>query len=305
MDYFTFSLIIDDIVFPDGQTAMEVLGGGGPQTAFGMKLFADSVGLAAGVGHDFPASAQMWLDQMDIDTRAIRHYPDYQTLRAWQVLDWDGRRTQVWRTQGKAIPAQLALEFDYLPTAYQHARGFHMGIHPEHPNLAVLNALRNNGVIVSIEPFRHSSCLLTAEEVRATMAACHIFSPNLYEAESILGPGEPRELIQRFVNAGAQIVVMRMGADGSLLHDAATGETRHIPAVTANVVDPVGAGNAYCGAFLVGWAETRNLQLAGEYGAVAASFSVEQVGLPAVVSGREDVCQARLTWLRKRMCGGA
>ena len=46
MDFVTFSLIIDDIVFPDGKTAMGTLGGGGPQTAFGMKLWADKVGLA-------------------------------------------------------------------------------------------------------------------------------------------------------------------------------------------------------------------------------------------------------------------
>ena len=31
-----FGIIIDDIVFPDGATHMGVLGGGGPQTAWGM-----------------------------------------------------------------------------------------------------------------------------------------------------------------------------------------------------------------------------------------------------------------------------
>ena len=41
--FITYSIIIDDLVFPDGQTAMGVLGGSGPQTAFGMKLFADPV----------------------------------------------------------------------------------------------------------------------------------------------------------------------------------------------------------------------------------------------------------------------
>jgi hypothetical protein len=43
MDFGAFGLIIDDIVFPDGQTAMGILGGGGPHTAFGMKLWADQV----------------------------------------------------------------------------------------------------------------------------------------------------------------------------------------------------------------------------------------------------------------------
>src|SRR5690242_16095544 len=109
MDFVTYSIIIDDLVFPDGRTAMGVLGGSGPQTAFGMKLWTDSVGLVGGVGHDFPAEAQAWLDAMGIDCAGIRHLPQYPSLRAWQIFEYDGRRTQVWRTQGQAIPDQLAL----------------------------------------------------------------------------------------------------------------------------------------------------------------------------------------------------
>ena len=69
IDYFTFSVIIDDIVFYDGRTLMGVLGGGGPQTAFGMQLWTQGrVGLCGGVGVDFPAAAQAWLDATGIDT---------------------------------------------------------------------------------------------------------------------------------------------------------------------------------------------------------------------------------------------
>jgi sugar/nucleoside kinase (ribokinase family) len=88
-------------------------------------------------------------------------------------------------------------------------------------------------------------------------------------------------LMRRLTDAGAVIVALRMGAEGSLLHHAATGATHHIPAVPTSVIDPVGAGNAYCGALLVGWLETGDLRRAGLYAAVAASFLVEQYGLPA------------------------
>ena len=64
MNFITFSLIIDDIVFPDGQTAMGVLGGGGPQSAFGMKLWADRVGLVSGVGADLPPAALAFLNRL-------------------------------------------------------------------------------------------------------------------------------------------------------------------------------------------------------------------------------------------------
>lgn len=62
MDYVTFTLIVDDIVWPDGHTAMACLGGGGPQTAFAIRLWTDQaseVGLAAGVGEDLPQSCKV------------------------------------------------------------------------------------------------------------------------------------------------------------------------------------------------------------------------------------------------------
>ena len=56
-DLVVFTVIVDDLVFPDGTTKMAVMGGGGPQTAFGLRCHpADlSVGLAAGrASHSFP-----------------------------------------------------------------------------------------------------------------------------------------------------------------------------------------------------------------------------------------------------------
>ena len=94
IDDFTFSLIIDDLVLSDGRTYMGLLGGGGPQTAFGMKLWtAGSVGICAGVGADFPPAAQTWLDEMEIDTTGVRLQPQHPTLRAGNILEDDGSRT--------------------------------------------------------------------------------------------------------------------------------------------------------------------------------------------------------------------
>lgn len=280
IDFVAYSIIIDDLVFPDGRTVMGVLGGSGPQTAFGMKLWADSVGLVGGIGHNFPAQAMGWLEQMEIDTAGVRHYPQHPTLRAWQIFEEDGRRTQVWRSQGQAIPDQLALRYEDLPPTYRPARGLHYGVHPNEPNLAVGQALRESGVVVGIEPFKHADHRLTEGEVRALVTAGQIFSPNLYEVETMIGPGEPLAQLRRLAAAGAQIIALRLGADGSLVHRADTGETWRIPAYPAAVVDACGAGNAYCGGFLTGWVQTGDLRLAGLYGAVSASFLVEQVGLP-------------------------
>ena len=65
-----------------------VLGGGGPQTAFGMRLWAGGVGLAARVGADFDSAARTWLSDCGVpalsgvDTRAlVRHIRDKGAMR--------------------------------------------------------------------------------------------------------------------------------------------------------------------------------------------------------------------------------
>ncbi len=299
IDYFTCSLIIDDLVLPDGRTIMGVLGGGGPQAAFGMKLWAQGgVGLCAGVGADLPPAADAWLHAMEIDTAGVRRDPQQPTLRAWQVMEADGRRTQVWRTPAAVIGAQLALGPEHVPPAYWGARGFHFGVHPEHPNLLLAQALRAHGVAVSIEPFRPAAQPLADAELGALLRACDIFSPNVEEAASLVGDGDPQTLVERLGAAGASVVALRMGGEGSLIYRTQAEELHYVPAVPVRVVDPVGAGNAFCGAFLVGWRETGDLRRAGQYGAVAASFLVEQYGLPASRRTLKEEASARLAQLQ-------
>lgn len=296
--YFTASIVIDDVVLPDGRSYMGLLGGGGPQAALGMKLWTDApVGICAGVGADFPAEAEQWLAALGVDTAGLRRHPQHPTLRAWQILEEDGRRTQVWRTDSSHIGAQLAFRPAMVPAAYWGARGFHFGVHPERPNLPVMQALRAQGIFVSVEPFRAAAQALTGAEVSALVSNCDIFSPNLEEARSLVGEGEPQVLVERLAAAGAGIVALRMGDEGSLVYRTATGELHHIPGVPVTVADPVGAGNAYCGGFLVGWLETGDLRRAGAYGSVAGSFLVEQVGLPPVRASLRQEARERLARL--------
>lgn len=296
----TFSLVLDDIVFPDGQVALGVLGGGGPQTAFGMRLWADRVGLVSGIGSDLPEAALTWLHQIGINTEGLRYTPDYPTPRAWQYLKENGYRTQQWRVPSQVISRQLGRSLEKLPPAYRQAQGYHLGVHPEEPGLDFIQALRRQGAVVSVEPFRVSQRSLSNAELRALLTAGQIFSPNHVEAESLVGPGSPEELVRRMANVGAEVIALRQGPTGALVHHAETGETLSIPAIETTAVDVIGAGNAFCGGFLVGWVQTGNLRTAGLYGAVAASFLVEQVGLPNPSAISSDEVRQRLAGVRRQ-----
>lgn len=284
-----FNIILDDIVFPDGRTAMGVLGGGGPQTAFGMRLFTHDVGLVAAVGADLPQSAWDWLHQSGIDTAGVQvaSQPDRLTPRAWQITEADGRRTQVWRSRPWG-PAPL-------PAAYTQATAYHLGVHPESPPLGMAASLRRTG-LVSVETFRAASQRPDPAALFALLASADIFSANLDEAQSLVGPGPARGVARRLVEAAeshAQLIVLRLGAQGSFVVQGQTGQAVALPAWPSAVLDAVGAGNAYCGGFLAGWTQTHEIARAAACGAVAAAFVVEQVGLPTITEPLRAQAQQR------------
>lgn len=62
---------------------------------------------------------------------------------------------------------------------------------------------------VSIEPYTHALDVVPRAELEALLTSAHIFSPNEKEAFSLVGPGEPLDVVARLVEAGAQVRALR------------------------------------------------------------------------------------------------
>jgi sugar/nucleoside kinase (ribokinase family) len=341
-----FTVIVDDLVFPDGATKMGVLGGGGPQTAFGLRAHPSdlAVGLAAGVGPDLPEECLSWLRRNEVDDAGLALVVDRgeasedapapasapaweggaldasawdrspspsslaapgryrRTPRAWQITEPDGRRTQVWRTPPcPDLYAMLRPPASALPPSYLAARAFHVGVHPERPDLDLLAALRaaNPEATISVEPFTAAArSPLPHDAAAALCRACDVFSPNESEAVSIVGPGDPRTLCERLAGLGARVVCLRRGENGSAAYDARgagsffTAPAFHRLGAAASgegegaVADVTGCGNAFCGAFLASLlTEGETIEDALAWGASAASLMAEAVGVPEEAAG--------------------
>ena len=299
-DFISFGVIVDDIVYPGGETRMGVLGGGGPQTAFGMRCWSESVGLVAGIGEEIKPVLFDWLSVSRIDSGGIR-ISEVPTPRAWQLLEFDDRRTQVWRVAPRVVQEQLGRSIGNIPGEYQNAKGYHFGIHPDEPDIDFIRSLKELGGIISIEPFKPAEKLLPSDVMHQLMSQIDIFSTNLVEAESLTGRVGPDESAARLLGFGTQVVVMRMGERGSIVYERENKRGLNVPALNVQVVDPVGAGNAYCGGFLVEWANSHDGGKAGMCGSVAASFLLEQVGVPEYSSRVEMESQRRLRHLQMQM----
>ncbi|KAF5839767.1 Ribokinase-like protein [Dunaliella salina] len=314
---------------------MAQLGGGGSQSLFGYQLASASisgslaqVGLAAGVGQDFPASCHAWLSNLGVDLQGlfVAADPKRNTPRAWQVFEEDGRRTQIWRSKGdpcEALYALLRPRLDTLPQHYDQAQNFHLGAHPVTPPLELMRGLHARaqaaGGLFSVEPYVTADRPLSGYEFQELLSSCDIYSPNMLEAQTMLGVDDrvtPVELVHRLVEAGgphgAPIIILRCGEQGAIVSYRPSSLMLTVPALTegVNVVDVTGAGNAFCGGFLASLVKScrgreasgggssgssssnsvsghqayeinqSELAEAAAWGAVSASFMIEEQGVP-------------------------
>jgi ribokinase len=63
----------------------------------------------------------------------------------------------------------------------------------------------------------------------------------------------------------------------------------HVPAFVVDVVDPTGAGDAFCAALAVAMAEGDDLVAAARFGAAAGACAVRHLGAEPGLPTRDDV----------------
>lgn len=276
--YTSWGLILDDIIYPNGQTAMGVLGGGGLYAACGMRLWHQDVTVCAAVGVDFAASA---LTPHGFDDSGLV-VTDLPTPRAWQVLEEDGRRTQIPRVSPDEWFGQLVR----IPVAQpipSSLRALHFLGRGDEPEEKFVKALTTAGVFLSAEPIVDEDS--TAEE-RDALKRClpdfTLFSPDEQGATLLVGERPVKDQLRALAQLGPRVVALRQGKGGALIYERESDEFWQVPAAAAQVVDVTGAGNAFCGGLLVGWLETEDIRKAAAQASVSAAFAIEQIGPPYI-----------------------
>lgn len=287
------STIIDDIVYPDGRTSMGVLGGGGTHAAYGIAFTGEKPGLVGLVGAGLPGDIRARLEA-DFDTAGLvwTHHPQ---VRGWQIFEWNGVRNEIFRVE-VIEPFMYGPAPDEIPASFANLRGFTLLRGPQH--VAGWRARFPDAVLLW-EPVRAFMLSADHEAFLEGVAHADIVSPNLHEAQTMYGIEDEREIMRRMLADGVQVAALRMGELGSLVARGGQGRAHYIPAVeVAEVVDQTGAGNTYCGGFLVGYCREGDVAEAGCYGAAAASFTLEHVGCARMPPDRDREWNRRLAEAR-------
>lgn len=283
------TIIIDDIVTSDGRTFWGVLGGAATHAAAGMRVWSRTVGLVGAVGRDFPDEHWAALQQMGVDLRGVRRLP-LPTPRAWQIYDAAERRTEIFRSPKEDFPQFLPIPEQIA--AYPEAVGFHLMTCDLDAVGPLCDAMGGPGRVVLWEPAPWQMTADRRRDVLSLLRRVDIFAPNAQESAELLGDGGPESWLAAYLDAGVRVACIRMGRDGSLVQTSDVKVPHHVGAIVLGPpVDVTGAGNAYCGGFLVGYCQTGRADTAGRYGAISAAVTIGYLGVPPITDEIEQ--QAR------------
>jgi 2-dehydro-3-deoxygluconokinase len=125
-----------------------------------------------------------------------------------------------------------------------------------------------------------------APVLRDLMQGVDIVLGSLDELAVLAGASttDPAELVSLVGGLGPTVVVAKLGADGALGWESG-GSSVRVPGIpVATVVDPVGAGDAFCAGFIAGRLDGVDLETAlgmgNACGAMAVVAAGDQAGLP-------------------------
>lgn len=111
-----------------------------------------------------------------------------------------------------------------------------------------------------------------AAEISEIVGEASIVVGNLTECEVAVGKTDPAEIAATLLHLGPRLVIVKLGPEGVI--GFREGEVVSVPAVEVEVVNGLGAGDAFGGALchgiLSGWSLQRTLEFANTAGAIVA-----------------------------------
>jgi sugar/nucleoside kinase (ribokinase family) len=287
--------VIDDIVVTplgnvtrDSDTTSHIRatpGGSAANQAAWLAVSGISVTFVARVGAADVSRHRAELEVFGIDAVLIAD-PDVPTGTIVVMRDADGGRTMYTdrganvRLTAADVPLSLLDDVDAL-----HVNGY--ALFADEPRAAIVTLIeeaRRRGIAVTADP---SSSAYLQELGASTFLACTrgaaVCLPNLDEGRVLSGKIEPHDVLA-FLCGHYPVVALKLGHDGVLVGEGVRVEL--IPAASSSVVDPTGAGDAFCAGFLTSWLDGNSATDSATAGSLLAARAVAtQGGRPPIEGG--------------------
>ena len=316
------------ILPPSGQPLLDSPGGSLLYAAGGLAVWDKSIGLVGRVGEDYPHQWLRALDERGFDISGVRTLRELQNvdLRAFIAFTDTNERSQSNavshfarrqltfpksllgyqppdetrkdpREPEPASPSALDVPKDFRDVRYVHICPFDFVSQSQ-----MVNLFRGGpNQTVSLDPAPGYMAPAFWRDLRLVLQGITIFQPSEDELRALFW-GETNdlwEMARRVSEYGPQIVVIKRGSHGQMVYDVSGNHRYEIPAYASRMVDPTGAGDAFCGGFLAGFQKTNDPLISALHGSVSASLKIEGSGPFYELDVMPGLAEARLYALKE------
>lgn len=293
------NLTIDDVILYDThQMFLETSGGDALYGAIGARVWENThVILMARAGKSYPASELARLDGYGIDASYLVRV-DSNDIHDWALYEPGGGR-QFINHLSSGTRYDLSITGQEIPIACMDADGYHLAAMPTDVQATVIERLCDLKGPIAWDP--HVEYLEQPHFNKMAykmLEGVDFFLPSKEEATALYGSNDMVAAARSFANAGASIVAIKMSTKGSLVYVKESDRFYRVPIYPANAVDPTGAGDSYCGGFVVGFLETGDPVHAACYGTVSSSYVVEYVGALNTFNADFSTAKERLEFVK-------
>jgi ribokinase len=298
------NLTIDDVVLPGGRIHESCTGGDCFYAAVAARLFDSNVEMVAPVGTDLPE---------EVRTRIVRAGLSLDGLPARNALTIRNRVT--YDENGGRQWTLLTSESDFhllsptpedVPEAWRTAPSMlvlAMTLEAQEALVAALAATENT--LVALDP-QEDYIFGNEQRLLSMIANTDLFLPSEIEIERLLGHRDAGRAARQLADLGPSLVVIKQGADGVTVFDAARNAMVEVPAIAGPVLDTTGAGDSFCGAFTAVYSRSPDDPVrAAAAGAAAASFTVSDFGVDGLLRADPDEANDRMHMVLSRVTSSA
>jgi sugar/nucleoside kinase (ribokinase family) len=262
-------ITIDDVVPATPGPWTRQMGGSSLYAVAGARQWLDPVriGLVARVGQDYPFDVERVLRGAGIRSMALSVFPAPHLLE-WLIYESDGSRRSLPRNaellqigaegalsepdSSLAKPLlqkllEIAPSAAQIPAAWLPASALHLCPQVGERHQQTIAAMRERVRWISVDPSPHYARQADVPELAQRLRGASALLPSAQDIAKLLRGCEARAAALALERAGFAEVIIKRGSESPLLAHA--GEVCEIPLVAVEVVDPTGAGDAFCGAY--------------------------------------------------------
>jgi sugar/nucleoside kinase (ribokinase family) len=315
----------DYCITHDGQVHLGIVGGNAVYSAVGAAVWSASAGIISRVGSTFSPA---WLAKLQdagfdiegvkilaephsnitfyaylsteerLDTNPASHFLRIGEKLPKELLNYESS------TEGQDLRsgyAPLAVRPEDLSNRLKFARGAHLAPSDYLTHVTIPHRLRELGVsLVTLDPSERYMQPAFTKDLPGILRDLDAFLPSEADAKAFFKPEELNawEMAEALGAMGCRYVVIKRGARGQLVLDQLAKRRYVVPAYPARVRNVTGAGDAFCGGFLVGLDETGDVVEATLRGNISSSLTIEGTGALYALDALPGIAQARLDSLR-------